>query len=120
KKFVTIGTAAPDTTEYTDSTAVQGSTYIYRVFAHNGIGRSAPSNEVTITAWDTAAPASLTVTPVSSTRLDLTWSYTGTENYNTIIERKKGADGTWTPIFTTAAGVLKYSDTGLEPGTRYF
>ncbi|HOQ07809.1 MAG TPA: fibronectin type III domain-containing protein [Clostridiales bacterium] len=120
KKYVTIGTVGADTTTYTDSTAVQGSTYIYRVFAYNGMGRSSSSNEVTISAWDTAAPASLTVTPVSSTRLDLSWSYTGSENYNTIIERKKGADGAWTPIFTTAAGVLKYSDTGLEPNTRYF
>lgn len=120
KKFVTLDTVALDTTTYPDSTAVQGRTYIYRVIAYNGIGRSAPSNEVTIVAWDTAAPASLTATPVSSSRIDLAWSYTGTENYNTIIERKKGVDGTWTPIFTTAAGVLKYSDTGLEPNTRYF
>lgn len=121
KKFATIGTVGANTTTFTDSTAVQGSTYIYRVFAYNGMGRStSPSNEVTISAWDTAAPASLTAMPVSPTRIDLTWSYTGSENYNTIIERKKGVDGTWTPIFTTAAGVLKYSDTGLEPNTRYF
>jgi hypothetical protein len=119
-RFVTLDTVDADTTTYTDSTAVQGNTYIYRVFASNGIGRSSPSNEVTINAWDTAAPASLTVTPATSSRLDLAWSYTGSENYNTIIERKKGADGTWTPIFTTAAGVLKHSDTGLEPNTRYF
>lgn len=121
KKYVTIGTATEDSTTYTDNTAVQGRTYIYRVYAYNGMGRSAsPSNEVTINAWDAVAPASLDVKPVSPTRLDLTWSYTGSDNYNTIIERKKGVDGTWTTIFTTAAGVLKYSDTGLEPNTRYF
>ena len=119
-KFVTIGTVGPNTVTYTDDTAVQGSTYIYRVCAYNGIGRSAFTNEVTVNAWDTAAPASLVVTPVSSSRLDLSWSYTGTENYNTIIERKTGAEGTWTPIYTTAAGALKYSDTGLSSGTRYF
>ncbi len=119
-KFVEIDTVGSNTTTYTDNTAVPGGTYIYRIRAGNGMGKSAGSNEVTVNAWDAAAPASLVVTSVSSSRLDLSWSYTGTENYNTIIERKIGAEGTWTPIYTTAAGTLKYSDTGLQPGTRYF
>jgi len=119
-KFVSIGVVGSNTVTYTDNTAVQGNSYIYRVCAYNGIGKSGYTNEVTVNSWDTAAPASLIVTSVSATRLDLSWSYTGSENYNTIIERKTGAEGTWTPIFTTAVGVLKYSDTGLQPGTRYF
>lgn len=119
-KFVSIAVVDSDTVTWTDNTAVQGSSYIYRVCAYNGIGKSGYTNEVTVNAWDTTTPASLTVTPVSATRLDLTWSYTGSENYNTIIERKTGAEGTWIPIYTTAVGVLKYSDTGLQPNTRYF
>lgn len=118
--FVLIATVPPNTTTYTDSSIIEGSTYIYRVCATNEIGDSVYTNEVTINKWDTVAPATLVVTPVSSSRLDLAWSYTGTERYNTIIERKTGTGGTWTPIYTTALGAVKYSDTGLAANTRYF
>lgn len=118
--FTEIGVVAADITTYTDTTVAVGHTYIYRIRAYNGMGNSAYANEVTIDAWDTLAPASLAVVPASSTRLDLTWSYAGTESYNTIIERKKGTDGAWAPIYTTALGTVKYSDTGLSLNTRYF
>lgn len=108
------------TVSYLDKDVTAGNTYIYRVRSSNALGRSAYSNEVTVSAWDTVAPASLTVTPVSSTRLDLAWSYTGTLTYNTVIERKTGTTGTWTMVYTAPRGVLKYSDTGLSPNTQYF
>lgn len=118
--FVLLATVPPNTTTYTDSSISVGNTYIYRVCATNEIGDSVYTNEVTINKWDTVAPATLTVTPVSSSRIDLSWSYTGTERYNTIIERKTGTGGTWTPIYTTSLGTVKYSDTGLAANTRYF
>ena len=108
------------TVTYLDENVTPGNTYIYRVRSSNALGRSSYSNEVTVSAWDTVAPAALTVTPVSSTRLDLAWSYTGTLTYNTVIERKTGTTGTWTTIYTAPRGVLKYSDTGLSPNTQYF
>lgn len=118
--FTEIDTAAQNAATYTDTTAFAGITYVYRVRSYNALGNSSYSNEVTIDAWDSIAPATLTVSPVSAARLDLAWSYTGTSSYNTIIERKTGTGGTWTAIHTTAQGTLKYSDTGLSPNTRYF
>jgi len=118
--FASIGSVPANTTTYTDTSVSAGHTYIYRVRSHNVIGNSAWSNEVTINAWDSIAPASLTVTPVSSGRIDLVWTYTGTAGYSTIIERKTGTDGAWAAIYTTARGTLRYSDTGLSPNTRYF
>ncbi len=118
--FTQIGTVSSNITTYTDNTVSAGNSYIYRVRAHNALGDSAYSNEVTINAWDSVAPATLTVTAVSASRIDLVWSYAGTESYNTIIERKTGTDGTWSVIYTTALGTLRYSDTGLSPNTRYF
>jgi hypothetical protein len=118
--FSEIATVAVNTTTYNDTGVVSGESYIYRIRAFNNMGNSKYSNEIIVNAWDPAAPTLLRVTPVSSTRLDLTWNYSGTENYNTIIERKTGAEGKWEPIYTTAAGVVKYSDTGLSPNTRYF
>ena len=118
--FTEIGTVAADTTTYTDTAVSTGHTYIYRVRSYNALGNSAYSNEVTIDAWDAIVPDRLTVTPVSATRLDLSWGYSGTSGYKTIIERKTGTDGTWSVIYTSVAGALKYSDTGLSPNTRYF
>lgn len=118
--FTSIGSVPANTTSYTDTGVSAGHTYIYRVRSHNVIGNSAWSNEVTINAWDSIAPANLTVTPVSSGRIDLVWTYTGTAGYSTIIERKTGTDGAWSAIYTTARGTLRYSDTGLSPNTRYF
>lgn len=111
---------APNISTYTDTDVSAGHTYIYRIRSYNALGNSSYSNEVTINAWDSISPATLTVTPVSTGRLDLVWSYSGTASYSTIVERKTGTDGTWSVIYTTAQGTLKYSDTGLSPNTRYF
>lgn len=113
-------TGTGSTVTFLDEDVIPGNTYIYRVRSYNALGNSAYSNEVTVSSWDTVAPASLTVTPVSSTRLDLAWSYSGTSTYNTVIERKTGTTGTWTTIYTAPRGVLKYSDIGLSPNTQYF
>jgi len=107
-------------THLDDKDLVAGNTYIYRVYAVNALGKSPYSNEVTVSSWDSVAPVSLTVTPVSPNRIDLSWNYTGTGEYNTIIERKTGATGTWATIYTTPRGALKYSDTGLSANTQYF
>lgn len=118
--FTEIGTSAQNIATYTDNTVSAGYAYIYRIRSYNALGNSTYSNEVTINPGDSIAPATLTVIPVSAARLDLAWSYTGTTGYNTIIERKTGTDGSWSVIFTTAQGTLKYSDSGLSPNTRYF
>lgn len=118
--FTEIHTTAPNAETFTDDTVIAGHTYIYRIRAYNGLGNSAYSNEATINSWDSVPPASLDVEAVSPTRIDLVWSFSGAENYNTVIERKTGTDGTWNPIYTTAVGAVRYSDTGLTPNTRYF
>ncbi len=109
-----------NTTTYTDINISAGHTYIYRVYAKNDTGRSSYSNEAVIYELDTVSPASLTVTPVTESRLNLSWSYSGTGSYKTIIERKDGISGKWSVIYTTAQGVLSYSDTGLSANTQYF
>ncbi|MGE5614746.1 MAG: fibronectin type III domain-containing protein [Bacillota bacterium] len=118
--FTEIDTTGPNVTTYTDGTVTAGHMYIYRIRAYNGLGNSDYSNEATINSWDAVPPASLDVIAVSPTRIDLVWSYSGTENYNTVIERKTGTDGEWRAIYTTAIGAVRYSDTGLTPNTRYF
>jgi hypothetical protein len=110
-----------NTTSYTDSANISaGHTYTYKVYAENSAGKSAYSNEAIIYELDNVLPASLTVTPVNETSLNLAWSYSVSGRYNTIIERKAGISGTWSVIATTAQGVLSYRDTGLSSNTQYF
>ena len=83
------------------------------------MGRStSPSNEVTISAWERRRRP-----PHGNAgrrRASILRELAGSENYNTIIERKKALTGHGRRYSDGAAGVLKYSDTGLEPNTRYF
>ena len=118
--FTLMDTVSSGTQTYTDTEVSAGHVYIYRIRSYNVLGNSAYSNEVTINAWDSITPTNLTLTPISSGRIDIAWTYTGTVSYSTIIERKTGTGGTWSAIYTTARGTLKYSDTGLQSNTRYF
>lgn len=95
-------------------------TYAFRVKAINGLGESAYSNAVSIVMNNVIVPGTLSVTPVSASQIDLTWSYPGIASYSTVIERKTGTNGAWSVIKTTNAGVYTFSNTGLTANTQYF
>jgi len=123
--FTVLDTGDPitsDITTYLDTGLQSGHTYTYRVRAYNPMGYSAYTNEVSTSTTAITAPNSLVVTPVSSSQIDLTWTYPGSGSYRTVIERKVGVSGSWHTLTTTplAAGVKKYSDTGLSANTQYF
>ena len=66
-----------------------------------------------------AAPINLSVTPVSSTQIKLTWtSAAGDTGY--LIERSSNGTTGWTQIGSTAAGVTSYQDSGLSAATAYY
>ena len=109
-----------NTKTYTD-TVEASHTYTYRVYARSPFGNSAYSNEVTASKDSLIlAPSALSITAASASQLDLAWSYAGTGSYSTVIDRKTGADGSWITIYTSASGVLKYSDTNLSANVQYF
>jgi hypothetical protein len=66
------------------------------------------------------APGSFVANPTSYNKIQLTW----TDNSNTEtgfeISRSTSANGTFTPITTTASNVLTYTDTALSPATTYY
>jgi len=121
-EFTELVRLSANSTQYIDYNVSAGNIYTYRMKSINGYGLSESySNEVmTSTSISTPSPLSFTATSVSSTQIDLTWAYPAGKNINTIIERKTGADGKWSTIAQLSAGVLKYSDTGLQPETQYF
>ena len=67
-----------------------------------------------------AAPNSLTAAAVSSSQINLTWNDNSNNETGFKIERKTGANGTWSQIATVGANVESYPNTGLSAGTQYF
>jgi fibronectin type 3 domain-containing protein len=107
---------AAGSTSYSDSSALAGTTYSYRVQADSDSATSGYSNAATATTI-TLAPGSLTASAVSSSRIDLSWSDV---NGETGYRVERSTDGTnWFLAGTTGAGVTSFSDNGRSASTTY-
>jgi len=108
---------------YADTTGLSPNTaYSYRVRAFNAGGNSPYSNEVTATTLPNPpkAPAKLTATTVSKTRINLAWADSSNDESGFRIERKVGATGMYAQVSSVGANVKSYADTTLSAGTQYF
>jgi chitodextrinase len=114
--LTTVGTV----TAYSDTTALPGTTYDYQVRALDAAGNpSGFSNTDTVTtpAPDTTPPSdptALQATPVSPTRVDLTWTASTDDVGVTAYDIYR--DGS--PL-TSVGAVTAYSDTTASPATTY-
>ncbi len=106
---------------YTDTTVSGSSLFYYRIIATNAAGDSLPSLITSSTPLlPPAIPTNLIATPVSSTRINLTWTDGASETGSTIERSLDGLTG-WTPLITTPANATTYSDsTGLAASTPYY
>ncbi|MBI5099136.1 MAG: hypothetical protein HZB30_07835 [Nitrospirae bacterium] len=66
------------------------------------------------------APSGLNAASFSSSQIDLTWADNSTDETGFYIERKTGAEGTYSQIATIGKDVTAYSDTGLAGNTTYY
>src|SRR5690606_28103237 len=73
----TLATVPEDTTFYEHSPLAVDTAYLYRVYAFNAAGSSAPSNTAGAHSRP-AAPGNLSAVAVSPTRVDLTWTNNST------------------------------------------
>jgi titin len=107
---------------YADTTLTAKTAYSYRVRAFNAGGNSLYSNEVTATTLPNPpkAPAKLTATAVSKTRINLAWADSSNDETGFRIERKTGAAGTYAQVGSVNANVKTFADTSLIGGTQYF
>lgn len=64
-------------------------------------------------------PTTLSAVAASSTRIDLTWTDTSSDELNFEIERSTDSGATFIPIGTAAANATTYADTGLTASTSY-
>jgi alpha-tubulin suppressor-like RCC1 family protein len=112
-----IATPTADTTFYPDTTVTPGNTYYYRVRAYNAFTNSGYSNELTPVL---SAPSPLTLSVVSSTQVNLFWTYNSSEEAGFKIERKTGVGGSYSQIATPTADTTFYPDTTVTPGDTYY
>ena len=105
-------------TNYTDSKAVAGTTYYYKVKAISSvksIANSALSTPVTITCRCAKPVVKITLTQKGDPKL--TWSaVTGASQYE--IYRATSQSGTYTKMYTTTKN--SYTNTSAKAGTTYY
>jgi hypothetical protein len=118
--FAQIGSTAANVTSYSDTTAVSGTIYNYRVAAYNVGGNSGYSNTAVAGASSApAAPSKLSAAAVSTSKINLAWQDNSTNENGFAIERSlDGAN--FSPPITVGANAPGYTDTGLSSNTRYY
>lgn len=73
-----------------------------------------------IQAHAPVAASGLTATPVSATRINLTWSDNSTNETEFVISRSTSSGGPYTEVATVGANVTSYANLGLSPNTVYY
>jgi fibronectin type 3 domain-containing protein len=118
--FVAIDSLLADVTSYQDVGTVIDTTYVYRVRASNGVGPSAFTAAVTVSTYRPATPTDLVATPISATRVDLTWTDVAVNDTVIIVERCLGSGcTTFADIASLAPGATAFSDTTVTVGNTY-
>lgn len=116
--------ASPSTTSFTDTTAVNGTTYYYVVSAVDSAGESANSSQVSATPSAPPppnAPTSLTATAQQQRgKIKLIWTQSTSANLtNNKVYRSTTSGGPYS-LVTTLSPTTSYTDSGLTGGRTYY
>ncbi len=114
-------TSSATETTFTDSTAVAGTQYRYRVRAYNdaGSGAAADSAYVTALAAPTAPPANIaSVTATASTgKITVSWPAADYASRYVVARQASGASS-WT-VLSSDVTATSYVDSTVQAGTQY-
>jgi hypothetical protein len=117
--YEVLTTLGPNTTAATITSLIEGTQYYYRLQGVNAGGRSAYSNEKSVTTtllW----PKSLTAQALSSSKVRLTWTDRSATETGFRIERSPLTDANFAQIATVDANITSFTDTGLSRNTKYY
>jgi hypothetical protein len=107
-------------TSYTVSGLAPGTGYRFRVYA-TVTGNSSATSTIA-TAWTNLTPPTLTITPASSTALNLAWTQAAGETNYTALVSTSGISGSYTPIAAATGLALNtpsFQHTGLALASEY-
>ena len=120
--FAVIESVAAGAMACSDTSALAGQTYSYRVSACNANGVSKPSNVASVTTPEgtaPVAPSNLAASALSPTQIKLTWRDKSSNERGFQIERS--LDGrTFAEVAAVAANVTTYTNGGLLGATKYY
>jgi phosphodiesterase/alkaline phosphatase D-like protein len=117
--FTLVANLGANTTSYANTGLSAGVRYYYRVGTSDGTNVSYSAVVSTTTLAPPPAPTNLAATPVSSTRIDLSWS--DNAGYEQGFRVERSSDGvSFTQIASTGANVTSYSNTLLTASTMYY
>jgi hypothetical protein len=111
------------TTSYTDTTAVNGTTYYYVVSAVNAAGESPNSTEASATPAPPTPPnppTALTARATGKKKIQLTWVQSGSPNVTQNKIYRSTVSGGPYALVATIAAATSYNNTGLTSGTTYY
>ena len=114
-----LTTLGPNTRATSITNLLEGTQYYYRLQAVNAGGRSAYSNEKSVTTV-LNHPSSLTAQALSSSQVLLNWNDKSATESGFKIERSLLTDTNFTEIATVGANTTSYTDTGLSEATKYY
>jgi hypothetical protein len=107
------------TTKFSLPMVANGKVY-YTAFDNTNMGHLFVSGLIPPPVGSPAAPTNLAATATSLSSISLTWTNNATNESGFIIQRSSSANGTFTQVGTTSAGVTTFTDTNLSPATTYF
>ncbi|MEX2181628.1 MAG: hypothetical protein WD771_06260 [Gemmatimonadaceae bacterium] len=118
--FVVIDSLAADVTSYQDLSIAIDTVYRYRVRASNIVGPSPYTAEIAVSTYRPATPTDLAATPISATRVDLTWTDVAVNDTVIIVERCFGLGcSSFADIDSLAPDATAYSDTTVTVNNTY-
>ncbi len=120
--YATIATLNPDVVSYSDSIGLtEGTEYFYRLTAVNNYGASATVETQATTLDVPSVPTGLTVTALSQTEIDLSWTDNSANETGYRVERSLNESSGFADISgNLAPDTESYSDTGLQSGVTYY
>ncbi len=121
--YVSVTTVTANIFAYSDHALSASITYYYQVDAFNSGGNSAYSNVAsteTFSATLIYAPSNLTVVPVSSSTVSLTWTDNSSNEAGFVIQRSFYSNRLFSTVNSVGMNFVTYTDTGLAASSNYY
>jgi titin len=119
-----VGTVGASGVTFLDQSVQPSKTYFYRITALYPDGSKISSAAVRVTTMIAAVipypPTMAMAAATSMSDIDITWTDNSSNELGFEIERGSDMAGPFTHLTTTAANVVKFTDTGLTKSTKYW